>query len=147
MKTRTLNWATIVLPGFFWLILVFVRRILLNRPVVWWVEIFTLVVIILGSYFFSTWVFQLIEQREREIRHKTVQLSALNEAALVLTMDLDLWTVLNRVVNLASELVNAKYGALGVLDEDGKTIVQFITSGIDSQERTAIGAPPQGLGL
>lgn len=44
-------------------------------------------------------------------------------------------------------MVNARYGAVGVLAPDGKQIAQFITSGITEMERAHMGQPPQGFGL
>jgi signal transduction histidine kinase len=54
--------------------------------------------------------------------------------------------VLNRVVELAMDLTQARYGALGVLDEGG-AIERFITHGISDEERAAIGDPPTGKGI
>jgi two-component system, NarL family, sensor histidine kinase DevS len=58
-----------------------------------------------------------------------------------------LQTVLRRVVEAAVELVDARYGALGVLDESRNHLVEFITVGLDDSIREAIGALPKGLGL
>jgi len=67
-------------------------------------------------------------------------------AALAVASEVDLPAVLQRIVDLAREVVPAKYAALGVADTTGR-IVQFITSGITPEERAAIGPPPQGHGL
>jgi len=74
------------------------------------------------------------------------QLQALNEAAKALTAELSLDILLQKIVDLARELVSAKYAALGVPDGEGG-LAQFLTSGISAQERRAIGAPPRGHGL
>ncbi len=55
--------------------------------------------------------------------------------------------VLQRVVDAAREVVGARYAALGVLGEDGSSLVQFVTSGLDEAERRRIGDPPRGRGL
>src|SRR5262249_10589029 len=39
------------------------------------------------------------------------------------------------------------YGALGVLDESGTGLSDFITSGIDAATRARIGDPPRGHGI
>jgi len=44
-------------------------------------------------------------------------------------------------------LVGARYGALGVLDEDGSRLAEFITVGIDDRTHHAIGSLPEGHGL
>jgi signal transduction histidine kinase len=74
------------------------------------------------------------------------QLLALNKAAIEITAELDLDNLLQRIVDVARELVGCRYAALGVLGEDGY-IVRFPTSGISREEREKIGAPPRGHGL
>jgi signal transduction histidine kinase len=69
------------------------------------------------------------------------------EAGLALTAELDLDTVLDRLVELAIEITGARYGAIGVLGEDGPRIERFITRGITDEQRAAIGDPPVGHGI
>lgn len=68
------------------------------------------------------------------------------EAALLIATEMNAEHVLQRIVDLAVEVVPAKYAALGVADETGK-IVLFVTHGITPEERAAIGPIPQGHGL
>ena len=69
-----------------------------------------------------------------------------HRSGLALATELDLPIVLRRIVELAVELTNATYGALGVLGSSG-SIEEFITVGVTNQERTAIGDPPVGHGV
>jgi signal transduction histidine kinase len=69
------------------------------------------------------------------------------EAGMVLASERSLGAVLQRIVDLAVELTDARYGALGVLTPDGRAIEEFVTVGITSEERAAIGDPPVGHGL
>lgn len=55
--------------------------------------------------------------------------------------------VLQRIIELAVDLTDARYGALGVLTPDGRSIDDFITVGITPDERAALGDPPSGHGL
>ncbi len=73
-------------------------------------------------------------------------LRALSDAGIALTSELSLEAVLQKVVHVARQQVNAQYGALGVLGPDGD-IRRFITEGITDEERAAIGDPPTGRGL
>ena len=73
-------------------------------------------------------------------------LSATGIAPAVLT-DLDLDSVMDRVLGSARELTGARYAALGVLDETRTTLERFITSGLTERERRAIGPAPKGRGL
>ena len=67
-------------------------------------------------------------------------------SGLALAAELDLGIVLQRIIDLAAELTEASYGALGVLGPDG-AIREFVTSGIDPEQRKAIGHEPSGRGI
>jgi len=77
----------------------------------------------------------LVDRRDKLIR-----------SGLALATELDLPIVLQRIVELAVELTNATYGALGVLGSSG-AIEEFITVGVTEEERAAIGDPPVGHGI
>src|ERR1700674_3821805 len=68
------------------------------------------------------------------------------EAGLTLASELSLPIVLQRIVDLAAQVTDARYGALGVIGEDGD-LVEFITPGISARQRRAIGALPRGRGI
>ena len=55
--------------------------------------------------------------------------------------------VLQHIADSARDVVGAKYAALGVIGEDGSSLVQFVTSGIDAELRDRIGELPKGRGL
>lgn len=147
LSDRQLRWLTVIVPVAFWAILLFVENQVFNQLRTTEAALVSLVVIAFGAALFSAWVFRSVDKREAEIRRRTVQLQALHAAALALTTELDLEVVLQKVVDLSRDLVNAKYGALGVLDEKGDNILQFITSGITAEQRASLGEPPAGHGL
>jgi signal transduction histidine kinase len=60
---------------------------------------------------------------------------------------LDLASMLERIVHSAVELADATYGALGVLDDAGTKLAQFITVGIDDEAHRRIGDLPEGHGI
>jgi signal transduction histidine kinase len=74
-------------------------------------------------------------------------LRKLVEAVLSISADLDLSAVLQRIIDAATDLVDARYGALGVLDETGTGLVQFVTTGLGDETRRAIGDLPTGHGI
>jgi len=74
------------------------------------------------------------------------RLAALHRASLELVSELSLNTVLERIVNLAREQVDATYAALGVVDGQGE-LVQFIQAGMSPDEVERTGEPPIGRGL
>jgi len=75
------------------------------------------------------------------------QLRRLLDAVMSIGSELDLAEALKRIVEVACELVDAHYGALGVLDETGTRLSQFITVGIDEDGRRQIGNLPEGHGI
>ena len=74
-------------------------------------------------------------------------LRRLLDAVLTIGSDLDLAAMLRRIVEAATELVDAKYGALGVLDDTGTRLSQFITVGVDDETHRRIGNLPEGHGI
>jgi signal transduction histidine kinase len=75
------------------------------------------------------------------------QLRRLLEGVLTIGSNLDLHSVLRSIITTATELVDARYGALGVLDPSGTRLSDFITIGIDEAGRDAIGQLPEGHGI
>ncbi|HXE57691.1 MAG TPA: GAF domain-containing sensor histidine kinase [Gemmatimonadales bacterium] len=69
------------------------------------------------------------------------------QAGLLLTSELSLDGVLQKVVDLSLDIVGAKYAALGVLGPDGRTLESFFTAGISPHARARIGPPPRGRGI
>jgi two-component system sensor histidine kinase DevS len=74
------------------------------------------------------------------------RLVALHRASLELVSNLSLENVLEQIVSLAREQANARYAALGVLDEDGE-LEKFIPVGMTPEEISQMDHPPIGLGL
>jgi signal transduction histidine kinase len=71
---------------------------------------------------------------------------ALLEAGLTLASELSLPMVLQRIVDLAAQVTDARYGALGVIGEGGG-LAEFITTGLSAKQRRAIGPLPRGRGI
>lgn len=74
-------------------------------------------------------------------------LRQLLDAVVAVGSGLELPSMLRRITELACELVDANYGALGVLDEARTGLSQFITVGVDDETHRAIGHLPQGHGI
>jgi signal transduction histidine kinase len=68
------------------------------------------------------------------------------EAGLALSSERSLSAILQRIVELATQLTDARYGAIGVLGPDGG-ISQFVYTGITPEQRAAIGPLPVGKGI
>jgi len=74
-------------------------------------------------------------------------LRQLLDAVLVLGSDIDPASMLHRIIEAAVGLVDARYGALGVLDDTGTGLAQFVTVGMDDATQRLIGELPKGHGL
>lgn len=74
------------------------------------------------------------------------RLHALVDAIVSTSAELDIATVLQRVVRAACELTGARYGALGVLGEH-EGLREFVHHGLDDATRARIGHLPTGRGV
>lgn len=81
---------------------------------------------------------QNVEGRDR--------LDGLIDAILAITSGLKLDATLRAIVHTAAELVDARYGALGVRGYDHR-LVEFVYEGIDEETRHLIGSLPEGRGV
>ena len=88
-----------------------------------------------------------LRARAGSARAAQERLSALLDAVVAVSSDLELATVLRRIVESACHLVGARYGALGVLGPEGDELVEFVTHGISDEVRERIGPLPHGRGL
>jgi len=89
---------------------------------------------------------QELLDRVGDVMDSRERLRGLLDAVVGIGTDLDLRATLERVVVSACRLVDARYGALGVIGA-GRTLSEFITCGVDSGQRGAIGHPPVGRGV
>jgi signal transduction histidine kinase len=64
-----------------------------------------------------------------------------------LLSQLDLETVLDRLLQTAREVTGARYAALGVLDPERRHLERFLTRGLSEAEEQAIGPRPRGRGI
>lgn len=84
--------------------------------------------------------------RVGEVVTSRERLRALLDAVVAIGSDLDLRTTLRRIVEAACELLDARYGALGVIGPD-RLLTEFITHGIDAELHARIGDLPHGRGV
>jgi signal transduction histidine kinase len=75
------------------------------------------------------------------------RMRALLDAGVALTSELSLDALLQRLVETAAELTEARYAAMGVIDPSGTELERFVTTGIDPQTHAAIGDLPRGRGI
>ena len=94
---------------------------------------------------FETLLAQMVSQAE-EMMSSQSRLRDLIRVNHVVTSDLDLDSVLRRIVEMSTELIGARYAAMGIIGDDGD-LEQFIHVGIDDATVGLIGDLPEGKGL
>ncbi|MCZ7589828.1 MAG: GAF domain-containing sensor histidine kinase [Gaiella sp.] len=75
------------------------------------------------------------------------RLRSLIDAGIALNSELSLDALLQRLVEIAAELTEARYAALGVIAPSGHRLERFFTTGIDRATYEAIGEVPHGRGI
>nr|WP_189904226.1 GAF domain-containing SpoIIE family protein phosphatase [Streptomyces spiralis] len=90
-----------------------------------------------------------IDEQLRALLSSMDRLQGLLDAVVAISREVELPAVLHRIVTTAMDLVGARYGALGVLDESGERLEEFVTAGLSEQERDALAEVglPRGLGV
>ena len=87
-----------------------------------------------------------VQDRVDHIIERRDRLDGLVEAMLMVTAGLDLDRTLQTIIETATKLVDARYGALGIRGE-GHQIVDFVLAGMGAAELAEIGRAPQGIGV
>jgi signal transduction histidine kinase len=87
-----------------------------------------------------------VQERLVTVARTQARVQDLLDAFLSVSAGLDLDTTLHQIVEAATRLVDAQYGALGVLRPEGG-LGAFITVGIDDELRATMGHLPEGKGI
>jgi hypothetical protein len=74
----------------------------------------------------------------------TARVPQLLEAMRSVGTGLELHSTLDRICETAAELADARYVAIGVVDEEGKGLSDFVTYGISDAVAREIGRRPDG---
>lgn len=91
---------------------------------------------------------RMVGAMAREGQDQVARLTSLNAIAQSFQREMaSLPSLLTQTLCTARELTGARYAALGVFDETGERLIQFITSGMDEATKVAIGTLPIGRGL
>ena len=91
-----------------------------------------------------------LQSRMQAVLSARDQMRGLLEAVIAISSGLDLESTLRRIVETGVRLVDATYGALGIIgdgDEGGKRLAEFIPVGLSEQQIERIDHWPEGRGL
>jgi signal transduction histidine kinase len=87
-----------------------------------------------------------VQDRLQAVARTQERVQGLLDAFLSISTGLDLDVTLRRIVEAATELVDARYGALGVLGPDG-ALAAFVHVGLDEELAARLGHLPEGKGV
>jgi signal transduction histidine kinase len=87
-----------------------------------------------------------VQQRLTSVARAQERVQNLLDAFLSVSTGLDLPSTLRRIVESACDLVDARYGALGVLRQGGG-LAAFVHVGIDDELAAKMGSLPEGKGV
>ncbi|MBB3083617.1 signal transduction histidine kinase [Geodermatophilus sabuli] len=87
-----------------------------------------------------------VQERLAAVARSQERVQHLLDAFLSVSTDLDLESTLRRIVQAAVDLVDARYGALGVLASGGG-LAAFVHVGIDDDQAARMGSLPEGKGV
>jgi signal transduction histidine kinase len=88
-----------------------------------------------------------VQQRLTSMARAQARIQHLLDAFLSVSTGLDLPSTLRRIVESACDLVDARYGALGVLRQGGGGLAAFIHVGIGDELAARMGSLPEGKGV
>ncbi len=142
MSLRMMKWLAIsaLIALIAWLEFVYFRGF--SAVFRWW----TSAIVILAAIWLCHEIFSRFGHVRKELESRNSELRALYSSGLDLTAELDLDSLLQKMVDQARKLLGTRYGALAVYDRQG-AITNFVTSGLADDVVKQIGQPPVGKGL
>jgi signal transduction histidine kinase len=89
--------------------------------------------VVVGAYFFSRFIFGIIERTQREIRRRNQELAALNSTALAVSESLNLDIVLYRALDKVLQVTASEAGEMFLLDEQTQEMVRQVHAGLSPE--------------
>jgi signal transduction histidine kinase len=148
MNHRHLGIVGVSLALAFWALIFAIRHWLFGLPISLLAAGLELAILLSGGILFWIWIARRLDEAENKLHAQAHRLETLHQAGLSITTERDHSTVLQSVVDQSRLLIGARYGALGVLDASGKSIDEFIVSGLDPAIQAQMSPhAPEGHGL
>ena len=146
LSLQRLRWVAILVPIAGVALLEGAVYLLYPALVTWPGRIVLAGVVVMGLVFFYGLIFDVAGRLQSQLEHQNRELLALHRGAIDIYGELSLDIVLQKVVDQVRVLLDARYSAMSVMDEEGG-IREFVTSGVDKELSDRIGDPPAGHGL
>lgn len=94
-----------------------------------------------------TSLFNRLAERQDVVVKESDRVQQIFDAILLVEENLELPALLRHVVQEASSMTGARYGALGVLNDDQTGLAEFVTVGLEAEQVSNMGPPPTGKGV
>lgn len=146
MEFQRLKWVAISAPIVFIGLLEIVHFAWAPTDFGWRFRVLTSGVAMVAAVWLYRFVCSKLDRVQDKLESRNHELRALYSSGLDVTAELDLDSLLQKVVARARKLLGARYGALAVYDRQGD-LKSFVTSGMSEDVAARIGPPPEGRGL
>lgn len=146
MQVARLKWVFLGTGLVFLGIMEIARRLIQPYLDSWGGHLLMSGVVLTGILFYFGATFELVTRMQERLERQNRELLALHDASSDIYGELGLSEVLQKVVDQARQLLEARYGALSVVNEED-LIDQFVVSGIAPEAASRIPHPPRGEGL
>lgn len=146
LTLRRLKWAALAATAAFVVAVDLVRLKLYPYLGSWEGRLLMNSTVVVGALLFFGAMFTVIQRMQGRLERQNRELLSLHAAAQDVHAELSLDKLLQRVVDQATALLGARYGAISVISETNR-IESFVTSGISDELRARLGSPPVGHGL
>ena len=145
MNLSRLKWVFLATLVVLFIFVEFARYNLMPFLDSWQGRLMMDLVILVASLFFFGMIFALLSRMHERVERQNRELLALHRAGLDLSGDLSLDTLLQTVVEQATQLLDARYGAVALFD-DQRRIQRFVTTGLTSDQVAADRRATRGPG-
>jgi signal transduction histidine kinase len=146
MELRRLKWAFLIALAVLLVVLEWARLYLEPYLPSWQGHILFGGFVAMCIIFLVGAAFTVLSRVQESLARRNRELVALDQAARDIYGELSLETILQKVIDQARQLLEAQYGAITIVDDQGE-ILQFLTSGVSAEQKERIGEPPVGRGL
>ena len=131
MNLKTLKIVTILAPATFVALFELLRhRIFIEQQPMMIGNIAVFAGLIAGAFFFSRFIFRIIERMQRESLRRNQELAALNSVALAVSKSLNLDVILYRALDKVLQVTATDAGEIFLQDRQTQEMVQRVHSGL-----------------
>jgi nitrate/nitrite-specific signal transduction histidine kinase len=124
MTFGRLRWLAVIAPACLITLFEILRHTFLDGILHLWAgSLLVLVVMLVGAFFFSRTIFDVIERMQRELLLRNQELSARNAVGVAVSESVDLEETLHRALDKVLEITGSQAGEIFVWEEEAQELV------------------------